>query len=704
MPWPDDSCGWSSRSPLLDFGVVVGSRTALWSGVLPAPPAAVPAATITSAELAVGVAVVGVALLAWAGLALAHAGHYSLAAAAAAALGAGAGLALVAWRAPGRPRLVLDPGGLAMVAGVGVLAAFLFLPGFPYGAGDKDPGVYTSHGVAIARTGSYLVADPAADRTRVPAPGSWSPGARFPGLWIDHADPRRLVPQFYHLWPALLASGYATGGLGLLANVGPCCGVLAVLVAALAARRAFGLLAGTLAGVLLAANMLQVWQAKYPTAEIFTQLLVSGALLAVVVALQTGWRPAAGLSGLLLGLAFLARPDSLLLVLLAVAGLGVLLAVDRLDARAGWFAAGLAVTVPHGLLQGYRLARSYTMANAMPSLPAVVAVVAGTLLLATAVRLAVPGPGWQLVRQLGRRRGQLRAGLLVVAVAAGLLAVGFLRPKLFGPAFMTWNGRRLPSYDEYSLHRLAWFFTLPGFALMAAGLALVSLRRWRAAAWAVVVPALCLLPLYAWHANNSSRLMWWGRRFVPAVVPGLAVLLAVALGAGLLFAVGPARVRLAVRAATAVATAWLFVVFLGQSLPLRAHHEFAGSFELARRVALAAGDRPGIFLWQRPSGRPGSPAALLGGPVWLQQGQLSALLPRRPDPGYVRSFARGFPGHPLFLVWDGDAPPAGYAPLGLHRVGRVDTSLPAWDESDIARPSGAHPIPIRFSIWQLAGT
>ena len=643
-------------------------------------------------------------LLAWAGLALAHLGRYSLAAAAVTALLSGAGLALLAWRARGWPGLALDPGGLAMMLGVGVLAAILFLPGFPYGAGDKDPGVYTSHGVAIARNGSYIVADPAADRSRVPSLASWSPGARFPGLWIERGNPQQIVPQFYHLWPALLATGYAAGGLELLVNVGPLCGVLAVLVAALTARRVFGLLSGILAGVLLAANMLQVWQAKYPTAEIFTQMLVSGALLALVVALQTGWRPAAGLGGFLLGLALLARPDSVLLVLLAVAALGVLVAVDRLDARAGWFAAGLAITLPHGLLQGYGLARSYTMANAMPTLPALLGVVAGTLILAAAMRLAVPGLGRQFVRLMARRRSQLTAGLLVVAVAAALLAVGFLRPKLFGPDFMTWNGQRLLSYDEYSLHRLSWFFTLPGFALMLAGLALVALCRWRAAAWTVVLPALCLLPLYAWHANNSSRLMWWGRRFVPAVLPGLTVLIAVALGAGLAFSVGPARLRLAVRAATATVTALLMVVFLGQSLPLRAHHELAGSFELSRRVALAADDRQGIFLWQRPSGRPLSAAALVGGPVWLQQGQISVLLPRRADPGYVRSFARGFPGQPVFLVWDADAPPAAYAPLGLNRVDRVDTSLPTWNESDIARPSMAHTIPVSFSIWQVAGT
>ena len=197
---------------------------------------------------------------------------------------------------------MVDRAELAVLAGVALVAAVLFFPGFAYGAG-KDPGAYVSHAIAIARVGSSSYTDPVLDRSRVPAVEVMreDDASRFPAIWIGDRDTQRISCSSTTCgrpcWPAHSQAGGYTG----LANLTPLCGVLAVLLVTLAARRAFGLLAGALAGLLLATNMLQVWQAKYPSNETFTQLIVSGALLGIVVALQTGWRPAAGMAGLLLG-------------------------------------------------------------------------------------------------------------------------------------------------------------------------------------------------------------------------------------------------------------------------------------------------------------------------------------------------------------------------------------------------------------------
>jgi hypothetical protein len=279
------------------------------------------------------------------------------------------------------------------------------------------------------------------------------------------------------------------------------------------------------------------------------------------------------------------------------------------------------------------------------------------------------------------------------------LLLGFLRPWLFGPVYALVNGRPTRTYDEASLIRLSWFLTVPGFALALAGLALVALRRWRAEAWALVVPVACLLPLYAYRAEVSSRLMWWTRRFVPTILPGLVVLTAAALGIGLALAVGPARLRWPVRVAAAVATVSLLVVFAGQSLPLRHPQEHGGSFEAIQRIARAAGDRHGIFLWPQTG-----ELTAFGGAVWLQQGQVGAMLPQRPDPAYVRSFVRGFPGQPVFLVAKGDRPPPGYAGLRLRRADRFTYLMPVWRETYLTRPSSARDVPVSFSIWQVVGT
>jgi hypothetical protein len=658
-------------------------------------------ARLYAAEAAVGAATLALALLSWSGLALAHARSYSLAAAAGLTVVALVLLGLVAWRAGGRPRLAVDPPGLAMVGALALVSAVLFFPGFPYGVGDKDPGGYVSQGILMARTGDWAMNDPVLDKARIPRVVLASPGARLAGDWIEHAKvPRRTIPQFYHLWSAALASAFAAGGYTGLRNLDPLCGVLAVCLAACAVRRAFGLLTGSLAGVLLAANMLEVWQAKYQTSEVFTQLLLLGAAFGVVLALRTGWRLPAGIAGLLLGLSFLARADSLVAILIAVAVGCVLIATGRFDARAGWFAAGLAVTLPHGFLQAYHFARLYTISAKLPGAATVAVAIAVPLALALALRRFARPLGEWVARLAAERRAQLLAGLAVVGAAGLLLVVGFLRPKLFGVDYFNYNGRVLRSYDEQALRRLSWFFTLPGFALMMAGLAWVALRRWVAAAWALVLPGLLLFPLYAYQAQNSSRLMWWNRRFVPSVVPVVIILIAVALAAALAW---QGRWRWPLRLAGAAATAALLVVYLGQSLPLRPHHEFAGSFEITRRISHLAGDRQGVYLWQFP-GWPTSPTSLFASPTWLQEGEVSALLPRAPDPAYVRSFVRGFPGQPVFLVSAGGQPLPGYERLGLQKVDRISATMPFWEESDISRPSKAGVVPVDFTVWRVAGT
>src|SRR4051794_6119559 len=272
----------------------------------------------------VGAVVVAVAVLAWAALGLAHLGHYSLPAALGlAAVVLAANAILVRQVAPVRVRT--DPAGLVGVVLLGTLAAVMFLPGFAYGVTDKDPGGYIQHAFSISHTGSYRIVDPALDG-RVPGgPVLEGPGARFGGLWLQKPGSDVIVPQFYHLWPALLAVTHDLGGERGMRQAGPVLGILAVLVAALALRRAVesapwdlaarrariaGLVAAGIGGVLLSTNMLEVWQAKYPTTEISAQLFFLTALLGLVVAMRTGWGPAAGAAGLLTGIGFLNRADA----------------------------------------------------------------------------------------------------------------------------------------------------------------------------------------------------------------------------------------------------------------------------------------------------------------------------------------------------------------------------------------------------------
>lgn len=642
-----------------------------------------PRPTVTSADVAAGAPAVVLAVLGTSSLLWAHLNHHSLVTVLPTALVLLALLALLP-----RPRVVADHAGLGAVLGAGVLAAVMFLPGFGYGAGDKDPGTYVAHAVEIAHSGSYSFTDPALAHGDLPVEEA-TPGARFPAMWVRNEATGRVVPQFYHLWASLLATAYDLAGYGGITAATPLCGVVAVMCLVALLRRIGGIPAAVVGGVLVATNMMEVWQAKYPTAEVLAQALFLATLLGIVVAIQERWRPAAFLAGLLVGVGFLNRADGWLLVMLAVATLGGLWLTRRADAETRWGAAGLAVLLPYGLVQAYGTAAKYTRENGVPGLAKTLALIALVVVCAVAGRRLLRTPVDRVLAASDRARW--RAGLAVCAVFFVLLVVGFLRPKL-GYDYFDYNGQRLRSYDEYSLHRLAWFLTLPGFALAGLGIAAVALRRWRLATWAAIAPTLLLTPVFAYHAHNSTRLMWWARRYVPIVLPGLVVLIALALA----FAWSWRRWA---RIPVALVTAALVAVFLHQSWPLRTHDEYGGSFGVAQRIAALSAGKRGVFLWQHPASCCTHPTTIWATPVWVEREQLSVLLPRESIAPYVDAYRAAFPADPLFVVWDGTVPPPGLTVTpALHLAG----SMPFWEESDTERPHRENHVTYDFTVYRVA--
>lgn len=643
-------------------------------------------ATLTVTDLVGLGPVIVLAVVATASLAWAHAHHHSLLAVlltSAVALGAlGAVLAR-------RVRISGDRYGVLAVLGCGVVAAVLFFPGFSYGVGDKDPGVYTAHAVEIARTGSYSFTDPATATPGLPVVEDVA-NARLPAIWVRNHRTGLIVPQFFHLWPALLATAYDIGGYGGLTATTPLVGVVAVLAFAALLRRVGGPVAAAIGGVLLASNMLEVWQAKFATTEMLAQALFVGSLLAVVLAIQQRWGPAAAIAGALTGVGFLNRADGWLLVMLAAAALATLWVARVEDRLTAWAAAGLAAVMPYALFQAYGPAHRYTVENHIPDLAPTLALLALVAAGAVIGRRVLARPATAVVTALRRPATQRGLGLAVCAGAFALLVLGFLRTRLFGQSFyVNPAGLVERSYDEQNLRRLSWFVTFPGLAAAGIGLALVALRRWRADRWALALPTLVLTPLYIRHAHVAPRLMWWTRRFVPHVLPGLLALVAIALACA-------AASRL-LRPLAALLTALLLVVYLGQSLPLRSHDEWHGSFGVGERIAALSGDRRGVYLWARG---PCCAAAylLFATPVWLERDELSVLLPERSQwDGYIQAYRAAFPQDPLFVVVDGATAP----PAGAVFVARFDGSMPFWEETYVTRPRREKQVPYDVRVYRV---
>ena len=682
-------------------------------------PGSSPRPVVNLSELVVGLAVVAVALMAWGALALAHLGWFTLGGALAVGLIALAVVVAACWKwAPVSIRV--DRAGCLGVVGVGLIAGFMVFPGFHYGVTDKDPGGYVAHAMSIARTGSYKIIDPTLDGRIPGGPVLTSPGARFPGVWERGDGSDVIIPQFYHLWPALLAVATAADGEQGISNTAPLLGVLAILAVSLALRRAvaaapwgserIGLACGGILGLLMSTNMLEVWQAKYPSSEISAQMLFVGSLLCLVVALTTRWRPAAGAASLLTGIGFLDRADGVLLVGLAVAALAAIIAVRRWDSRATWFAAGLAIVLPHAFWQAYSYdaAGRYSSLNNVPSLPKLLAAIIALLVVGVILRMVGP----RVTAWVRGRRVQFGVGAVITVIAAGLVALGFLRPRLFGASYGLFSGVRARTFDDQIMARLSWFISLPGFALMLIGLAIVALRRWGGALWVLTVPLLLIFPVYAYKTHNSTRLMWWTRRFLPTVLPLIMVLIALALGVALTAVIARARGwqgwlggrRVwSLRLVAVVSIIGLLSFFLSESWPLRKHQEFAGSFAITARIAADAGGKQGVFLWQHPPACCLYAESLFGSAIWLERNQVSALLPYNAalDAGYLRKFQKGFPGQPVFVVWHGQDPPD-IPGVTLTPVDRIITTLPYWEESDVHRPKQATSVAVNFAVYRVA--
>ena len=658
---------------------------------------------LSGAEALLLAIVAELAIVATCSLATAHAHHHSLSAVVITSLIATAGLAVAVRRWGGRVR-ISGPGRgtLVALAITATVAGLMFLPGFSYGVSDKDPGGYVAHAVEIAHHGSYSFIDPAlAHHDGLPVERI-APKVRLNAIWVRNLDTGLIVPQFYHLWPALMATAYDVAGFGGITTLTPLLGMLSVLLLVLLVRRVTrSPVAALLVGLLAATNMLQVWQSRLPSTEVLAEAFFVGALLCLVIALQERYRPAAGLAGVLTGVSFLNRADAWLLVMMGVGGLAALWVLRRFDGRAMWFGAGLLLVVPYAFWQAYAAAVAYSVDNAVPSMKKTVILISAVAGLAVVLR---PLTG-RAVRRLDQLATdpmvQRRVGWTVLVLAVFLLLLGFARPLLFGKdVFPNYHGGHVRSYDEDIVARLSWFITLPGFALALAGLGVACLRRWSATVWVALLPPLILLPIFTVHARISTQLMWWGRRYVPYALPVFLLLMGLAVA----FAVSwRYRGKTVLRLPALITVAGILAIYLLQSAPLRHHDEWAGSFGVTGKVAALSGGRHGIFLW--PNSRRGTPGALFAIPVWLERDQLSVLTPETPSAfaPYVLAYQRAFPDQPLFVVRSDDTgPPPAVPGLAFTEVGHFSGSLPYWDESNSRRPDQPHPggLGYAFTVYQ----
>jgi hypothetical protein len=647
------------------------------------------------------------------GLLLAELGLFSLPRAALWLLAAAALAALVCRRRLGAP-LPRPRGAAALVPAALVLAVALALQARPteYLVGGRDPGVYVATMALIGRTGGIAYTDPGVRAIpaedvelfyRNPRSPDFSWG-RFMGVPLESPRSGRVVPEFFHLFPAFGAYLFqAMGVKGALATP-PVFGILATLAVYFALRRLLGGAPALLAALLLAVNEVQVWFARYPVSEGLSQLLFFLALLAVALWEERGHAAWGALAGAALGLGLLVRIDSvLMLVPLAIYLLARHGAGDLPWRRALPLLVPLAFLGAHATAHAALFSRKYLLnllARPYWQQPAWVWALALAAVLAVVASVRVWGPR---LAHAWRARGETLRTAAMAAVALLALYAYFLRPwlsawagadgndralRLEGAAWLRALGfHRLAAHDAQSLVRLGWFVTPLALLLALLGL-LWMLWRWRPRYLFPLLLTLTFAAFYLYKMRVWNDYYFALRRFVPLVLPWVlawAALLLWQMARG-------SRARAALAGALALG---LLALELQATWPLRRYVDWQGAVRFVADVSRRF--RPqDVVIFEQPRS-----IHLISLPLWAVHGVNALELARfNPDPDRLDHLVRAWRGRDrnIYFVHTYSTDLCG---LFLQRVEELSFGTWEWERALGRPPRGPQPRGLRFRISRV---
>jgi hypothetical protein len=432
--------------------------------------------------------------------------------------------------------------GAAATAAVVLAVGYLVFAGsFPSQnvIATRDPGLYMG-------TAKWLTAE---GDLRAEARGTafgGIDGLNFGSAGVYDMGDGELEFQFNHLASVVMAVGHDVGGYRLLLRMSALASAAGLLaVYAVAVRVTARPWVSLIAPALLALGLPLLFVSRNTYSEPFAFALLWGAAM-VLADLHRRPRLTTGIvGGFLLGALVPTRVDALIYVALIFpfAALSVIAPADAGERRArtrSWLAvmASGAAVATIGVIDLLVWTGDYAedLAPQLAMLRAAVAASAIGSVVVLVVWRAVPAT----VRLYERNRNWLAgaaAALIVTVLAAGWL----LRPRvqvarggttyepvrniqrLFG---MAEDANR--TYAEDSLRWMGWYLGEPALVAAIIGLAVVAylaLRRGTTPA-AVGVLGLTLASglLYWWNPSITPDHLWATRRFVPAVLPGLAVM------------------------------------------------------------------------------------------------------------------------------------------------------------------------------------
>ncbi|MBC7228950.1 MAG: glycosyltransferase family 39 protein [Actinobacteria bacterium] len=544
--------------------------------------------------------------------------------------------------------------------------------------GWSDVGVYANIAALIDRTGGTSFVDPLINRVdedrrdllyvRNEGPNRCFEAFQNKAFYITDMEKGIVVPQFYYLWPSLMAVFASFLGLEWIFWAVTLAAVLAFWGFFLLARRLLGWRWGLLTLVLFAVSPIFLYFSRYTTSEMMNLFLFLGACVCLVSYLEQEDRgcgsEAARLAvcaAFFLFLGFLCRIDFIIAlapIVLCYAGKRLLSGFTVSDR---WFV-GLTLTGGAlSLLFGsiFTAPYFYEIMGAYESRLGWVVLTAGIAALIALVFAIIFGSRLEerIMRLLAKKRLGLRAASLSapwVILAALFIFLYFVRPHgaetrgVYGGL----NGIVGPLYKEETLVRWGWYFSFTGVALIYAGYALWLNVRRDFAAMIIGWIGLTFTLIYSWDFHNTPLHIMSMRRLVPVVLPlGAMVVLFLLKRFGEKGLRAPNRWLKSAwpcRFVIAGVFLYLFLYTVNVSIPIMGLQEGGNQLELCGDIARAVEEDAVVIMDRHMGDLYGAPLRCFYGVenAWLtdnavlKSGEMKALLA---DLGY--------PHLPVSLLW-----------------------------------------------------
>lgn len=440
--------------------------------------------------------------------------------------------------------------------------------------GGRDPGVYLNTAVALAKNGSLVIPEPTRSLISQEAAGQFT---QFPGFYPKPDG--TLLPQFFHVFPAMLAVVYDLAP-GLTLWLSPVLGLTAILGIYTLLRR-WGIQTALVGASLLTLNFAQIWYARGPYTEVLTQVFLFLSAGAWAVAAR-GHALAGFVSSVAVGIALLTRIDMVTVVPLMAIGVWWLGMAKRIPMSVTTaYTYGLMLTGVHAVVHATVFSNDYASDILALSFHWKLSVAQAVVITLGGMALVMP-----LVLTLWRRFGDgITAFVLrrrywcantVWFMLAGLLAYGYLiRPYVDGGV----TERNLATYNKEAVVRLGWYLSPLGLVAGMLGF-FFHLRRLDRFVGPFTVAAVFTCVFYLVNMRIYPDHFWAVRRFVPVVIPAFIVFATVLIGV----VADRVSVRWS-RPMVLLLTSLLLVIPIRTGWLFYGHREYAGSYQLLSEIA-----------------------------------------------------------------------------------------------------------------------